>query len=112
MEKKYIVMYASVSCDKGCIDNYLNVNQDHGVYKTMEDGQKHPLMNANDMRVRDNISQFGKCNVTDDICTPVILTPWFDANEANVLEDGGVLTETSKLACAKGGIISIKIEEE
>jgi|BioPla2DNA2_1021312.scaffolds.fasta_scaffold07454_6 hypothetical protein len=112
MEKKYVAMYASISCDKGCINNFLNVNQDHGVYKTMKDGSKYPIMNAKDMRVRDNISQFGKCIMTDSLCQPTIITPWFDANEANILEDGGMLTETSKLACTMGGIISIKSVEE
>lgn len=111
MGKNYIVMHAKLKCDKGCIENYLNCGTDHGVYKTLEDGSKYPVMNASDMKVGINISQFGKCSVTNNKCVPAIVTPWYNANEANTLENGAILTEASKLVCTLGGIISIVLEE-
>lgn len=112
MDKKYVVMHTKLKCDKGCIENYLNVGTDHGVFKTLEDGSKVPIMNANDMVTKVNISQFGKCSVTGDLCKPAISTPWYDANDANILDRGAILTESSKLACMSGGVISIVVGEE
>lgn len=110
MGKSYIVMHTKLKCDKGCIENYLNVGIDHGVYKTLEDGSKVPIMNTNDMVIQLNISQFGVCKVTNNACAPAICTPWFNGNEGNILESGPILTESSKLACMAGGIISLVVE--
>lgn len=111
MSKNYVVLHAKAKCDKGCISNCLNVGTDHGVYKTIEDGSKYPVLNSMDNLVKVNISQFGVCSITGQSCVPQIMTPWFDANEANVLENGACITESSKLACAQGGIISIDVEK-
>jgi len=138
MEKNYVVMHAKLQCDQGCMENYLNVGTDHGVYKIAEDGTPYPVMCASDMIVGVNISYFGKCSskgkssdykslpwnkklmgglkklITGDgacDCEPSILTPWYDVNESNVLEQNGVLTESSKLVCEKGGVISVVFEK-
>lgn len=138
MGKEYVTMYAKLQCNMGCMENYLNVGKDHGVYKIGEDGAAYPVMNASDTDEEYNIPNFGKCSSPTNpdkekqsfqekllqnfknlfngdgtcACVPEIVTPWYDVNDANQLEHGGALTESSKLACIKGGIISIVKEKK
>ena len=144
MEKNYVVMYTKATCDMGCMENYLNVVTDHGVYKLGADGQPYPVLNAKDNadtideeHPSKNIPSFGKCssptnpdyddqkwhekfiqNVKNIFngdgkcpCVPDIVTEWYDTNQANMLEGSGCLTQSSKIACTKGGIISIVVEK-
>lgn len=138
MSEQYVTMYAKLTCDMGCMENYLNVGTDHGVYKVTVEGESYPVMNGADHIVGENIPQFGRCKSPTNMdyeeqslqkkvwgniknffvkdgkceCTPKILTEWIEVKEDNILEGKGVLTEKSKLVCANGGIISIVIEKE
>lgn len=137
MGKNYVTMYKKLSCSQGCMENYLNVGTDHGVYKMSGDGACYPVMNSFDNKADTNITQFGGCNsmINPEFlaktpqqqaaakaknaiakqglcsCNPMILTEWFNANEANKLEGKACLTDASKLACAYGGIITV-VEEK
>lgn len=138
MKDSYVTMYAKLTCSKGCMENYLNVGTDHGVYKINDNGECYPVMNANDNKVSENIPKFGMCCseinpeylamsgpqkaaakaknlVTKDGlcgCNPKVLTTWYDANTTNQLDGKDCLTVGSKLACAYGGIISIVDKKE
>lgn len=135
-DKNYVTMYTKVRCDMGCMDNYLNVDIDHGVYKIGEDGEIYPVLNAGDILVPQNIPSFGKCSspVNPDYnkqgfrkklmqniknffnhdgtceCVPEIKTKWQYGNSPNQLAHNDCLTEDCRLACTKGGIISIVTE--
>ena len=133
MKDSYVTMYTKLTCSKCCMENYLNVGKDHGVYKMGDAGDSYPVMNAGDNAVGNNIPKFGRCRselnpeylamsgaqkasakakdlVTKEGlcgCNPMILTPWYNANTANKLEGKACLTVGSKIACAYGGIISV-----
>lgn len=63
----YLRRLVTVKCSCGNMENYLNVETDHGViwYAVDEDGnvsEERPLMNANDHEWDVNIVNFGRCN--------------------------------------------------
>ena len=62
MEKNYVTMYTKATCDMGCMENYLNVGTDHGVFKLTAEGEPYPVLNAKDNVVTTNIPNFGKCS--------------------------------------------------
>lgn len=67
-EKKYVCRLRKAKCDCGTMENYLNVEKDHGIVweKECDPGEawenKQPFMNANDMEPKKNIIHFGRCN--------------------------------------------------
>ena len=137
-KKQYVVRLMMAKCSLGTMDNYLNVDYDHGIIFGVE-GQ--PLMNANDHVSGVHVVHFGKCQsnanpgnmVTSTLksipfvgniigavenvvgcvdckCSPKTFVPWINCNDAHIVEGAPVLTTDSKLPCFYGGIISI-VEE-
>lgn len=58
-EPKYITRLMKMECDKGTVENYINVGTDHGVLAG-DPCDAQPVMNANDHTSK-NIIHLGKC---------------------------------------------------
>lgn len=54
---QYITRLMRIRCDKGTMDNYINVDRDHGV---LAGGDLQPVLNAND-HTKKNIIHCGNC---------------------------------------------------
>ena len=54
---QYITRLMRIRCDKGTMDNYINVDRDHGV---LAGGDLQALLNAND-HTKKNIIHCGNC---------------------------------------------------
>lgn len=54
---QYITRLMRIRCDKGTMDNYINVDRDHGV---LAGGDMQPVLNAND-HTKKNIIHCGNC---------------------------------------------------
>ena len=56
-DPKYITRLMRIRCDKGTMDNYINVGTDHGV---LAGADQQPVLNAND-HTKENIIHCGNC---------------------------------------------------
>lgn len=59
VDNKYVHRLMRARCSCGSLDNYLNIETDHGVLAGEE---QQPLMNANDHMAGVNVIHFGNCN--------------------------------------------------
>ena len=131
----YRLMKAQCSCGDKEFTQFINMDEDHGVY--FHD-QESPLMNANDHVANENIYTFGRCkslkNPGGDVargiansyiplfggdlvqsligckCEPMTIVPWINANEEYWIDGAPALTVESELPCYYGGTIKIVLE--
>ncbi len=59
-EPRYITRLMKMECDMGTVQNYINVDKDHGVLAG-GNSDAQPVMNANDHTSK-NVIHFGNCN--------------------------------------------------
>lgn len=57
MARDYVVRLMKIKCSMGTVENYINVDIDHGIFVGQN---QQPLMNANDHTDK-NIMPFGNC---------------------------------------------------
>lgn len=96
---QYITRLMRIRCDKGTMDNYINVDRDHGV---LAGGDLQPVLNAND-HTKKNIIHCGKCRSDgnpermirkDMVISGLTISGAFLFAEslADFLEDTGIIT--------------------
>lgn len=133
-DQKYVTRLMRARCSKGTMENYLNVDLDHGI---VVGADMQPLMNANDHVSGRHVIHFGCCesdqnpermfrkglvggllggeiaDALEDVgimtckCKPNTPNPWEFVNEDNIVEGAPALMVCSKLTCRYGGIIEI-----
>lgn len=133
-DQKYVTRLMRARCSKGTIENYLNVDIDHGI---VVGADMQPLMNANDHVAGKHVIHFGCCNsdqnpermlrraiviaaigeaaanALEDAgiltykCTPNTPNPWEFVNEDSIVEGAPALMVCSTLTCRYGGVIEI-----
>ncbi|SFT37744.1 protein of unknown function [Selenomonas sp. GACV-9] len=111
-------------CTCGTAKQKVFLEESHGVIN-QRDGQ--PVLNANDHKYPDNIKGYGRCKAdaadvqellekygdvridTDKYagrtCYPILNEAWKDGDTHFTIQGAPVLLDTSKLVCARGGII-------
>ncbi|MFW5433397.1 DUF4280 domain-containing protein [Paenibacillus apiarius] len=104
-EYSYVVRGATIRCDCGTDPGVLNLPTCHGVYI-----KEKPVMNITDSLPQSNISCFGFCKKTNDLCIPLICAKWTDGKEDVLLDNEPALLSKSKLTCLRGGVISIETD--
>ena len=96
---QYITRLMRIRCDKGTMDNYINVDRDHGV---LAGGDMQPVLNAND-HTKKNIIHCGKCKSDgnpermirkDMVISGLTISGAFLSTDslAEFLEDTGIIT--------------------
>lgn len=136
MDKNYVYRLMRAKCEYGSLENYLNVDVDHGVLALEE---QEPLLNAND-HTNKNVIHFGNCSSPDNTemkfrkgmmtvlggvtgfimgeiledvgimatkCKPQTPIPWILGHKSNCLDGAPALTLQSELACKNGGAITL-----
>ena len=133
-DQKYVTRLMRARCSKGTMENYLNVDIDHGI---VVGADVQPLMNANDHVSGRHVIHFGCCEsdqnpermfrkalvggflggiVTDFLedvgimtckCKPNTPNPWEFVNEDSIVEGAPALMVCSTLTCRYGGVIEI-----
>lgn len=95
---QYITRLMRIRCDKGTMDNYINVDRDHGV---LAGGELQPVLNAND-HTEKNIIHCGNCESDEN--PERMLRKWLVAGDMGslgflmadsvtaLLEDVGIMT--------------------
>jgi len=126
-EYPYVVMGATIFCDKGTHFRYLELPLSHGV-----DVRDIPAMNEDDCKYPANIPIFGVClsegnpsgqqvqisdtqemlPFGDGVALPIIGKPclpkvgkWLDAKEDTLVDGKPALTTQCTLICCYGGVI-------
>lgn len=99
-EVQYLVRGATLGCNCGSSPSQLNLPLCHGVY-----AKNHPMMNQMDYAANVNVMPFGKCSVTDQLCSPSIGGPWLKEHKKTIVTDAPAITMESFLVCTKGGLI-------
>lgn len=133
-DQKYVTRLMRARCSKGTMENYLNVDIDHGI---VVGADMQPLMNANDHMAGKHVIHFGCCksdqnpermfrralivsqigpemaDALEDAgvitykCMPNTPNPWEFVNEDSVVEGAPALMVCSTLTCRYGGCIEI-----
>ena len=133
-DQKYVTRLMRARCSKGTMENYLNVDIDHGI---VVGADMQPLMNANDHVSGRHVIHFGCCesdqnpermfrkalvggflggivaDVLEDVgimtckCKPNTPNPWEFVNEDSIVEGAPALMVCSTLTCRYGGVIEI-----
>ncbi len=133
-DQKYVTRLMRARCSKGTMENYLNVDIDHGI---VVGADMQPLMNANDHVSGRHVIHFGCCksdqnpermfrralivsqigpemaDALEDAgvitykCMPNTPNPWEFVNEDSVVEGAPALMVCSTLTCRYGGVIEI-----
>ena len=133
-DQKYVTRLMRARCSKGTMENYLNVDIDHGI---VVGADVQPLMNANDHVSGRHVIHFGCCesdqnpermfrkalvggflggivaDVLEDVgimtckCKPNTPNPWEFVNEDSIVEGAPALMVCSTLTCRYGGVIEI-----
>lgn len=133
-DQKYVTRLMRARCSKGTMENYLNVDIDHGI---VVGADVQPLMNANDHVSGRHVIHFGCCesdqnpermfrkalvggflggviaDALEDVgimtckCKPNTPNPWEFANEDSIVEGAPALMVCSTLTCRYGGVIEI-----
>lgn len=99
IDNKYVHRLMRARCSCGSMDNYLNIETDHGV---LAGEDQEPLMNANDHIAGVNVIHFGNCN-SDENPERV-----FRKNLVGGLLGGGLLGGLVSDALEDIGIMSFK----
>ncbi len=133
-DQKYVTRLMRARCSKGTMENYLNVDIDHGI---IVGADAQPLMNANDHVSGRHVIHFGCCesdqnpermfrkalvggflggflaDALEDVgimtckCKPNTPNPWEFVNEDSIVEGAPALMVCSTLTCRYGGVIEI-----
>lgn len=133
-DQKYVTRLMRARCSKGTMENYLNVDIDHGI---VVGADMQPLMNANDHVAGRHVIHFGCCesdqnpermfrkalvggllgglaaDFLEDVgimtckCKPNTPNPWEFVNEDSIVEGAPALMVCSTLTCRYGGVIEI-----
>lgn len=133
-DQKYVTRLMRARCSKGTMENYLNVDIDHGI---VVGADVQPLMNANDHVSGRHVIHFGCCesdqnpermfrkalvggflggviaDALEDVgimtckCKPNTPNPWEFVNEDSIVEGAPALMVCSTLTCRYGGVIEI-----
>ena len=133
-DQKYVTRLMRARCSKGTMENYLNVDIDHGI---VVGADLQPLMNANDHVSGRHVIHFGNCesdqnpermfrkalvggflggavaDFLEDVgimgckCKPNTPNPWEFVNEDSIVEGAPALMVCSTLTCRYGGVIEI-----
>lgn len=133
-DQKYVTRLMRARCSKGTMENYLNVDIDHGI---VVGADVQPLMNANDHVSGRHVIHFGCCesdqnpermfrkalvggflggfiaDALEDVgimtckCKPNTPNPWQFVNDDSIVEGAPALMVCSTLTCRYGGVIEI-----
>lgn len=133
-DQKYVTRLMRARCSKGTMENYLNVDIDHGI---VVGADVQPLMNANDHVSGRHVIHFGCCesdqnpermfrkalvggflggfiaDALEDVgimtckCKPNTPNPWQFVNDGSIVEGAPALMVCSTLTCRYGGVIEI-----
>lgn len=133
-DQKYVTRLMRARCSKGTMENYLNIDIDHGI---VVGADVQPLMNANDHVSGRHVIHFGCCesdqnpermfrkalvgrflggaiaDALEDVgimtckCKPNTPNPWEFVNEDSIVEGAPALMVCSTLTCRYGGVIEI-----
>jgi len=96
IEIEYLVEGAILVCNKGDHSCFLLLNEDHGVYET--NGKN--FMNIKDCEVGTNITFFGDCEASGELCDPKFKI-WDNGNKKKRVGGEESLTMESFLKCLK-----------
>lgn len=96
-KNNYVHRLMRIRCNHGSMDNYINIEQDHGVLAGEE---QQPLMNANDHIAGVNVIHFGNCNSDENpermfrksLVGTLLGGPVLGGLVSNVLEDIGIMS--------------------
>lgn len=138
-DQKYVTRLMRARCSKGTMENYLNVDIDHGI---IVGADAQPLMNANDHVAGRHVIHFGNCgsdqnpermfrkalvggflggvvaDFLEDVgimackCKPNTPNPWEFVNEKSIVEGAPALMFGSVLTCRYGGCIKLLPEDQ
>lgn len=99
------VMSAMCQCTMGAAPTPLMVLPDKMV---LIEGR--PAANIMDNKPSVNIMPFGMCRVVPNVptfCVPAPAGPWFPGSPTVCIKNQPALSNSSKLICGRGGVISI-----
>ena len=104
MARDYVVRLMKIKCSMGTVENYINVDIDHGIFVGQN---QQPLMNANDHTDK-NIMPFGNClsPQNPDRCLRQALLK--GAIGGLTFGVGGIVSDAVSTALESAGIMTYK----